>query len=292
MLGGMPRRLLVDTSSLLYRAFYALPRTLVDDAGAPTGALRGYLDMLARVLRDRGPSEVIHVFDAAERPAARVAAWPGYKAAREAMPDELSAQFVRLREILGLLGASVATAPGWEADDAIAALTAATPTGSDVEILTGDRDLLQLVRDGDPQVRVLWTRRGVADLDVLDAAAVEERYGVAPERYADYATLRGDPSDGLPGVRGIGEVTAGRLLARHGTLEGILAAGADLTAGQRRNLDAAHDYLEAMQEVVPVRRDVEVTVHTGTPAAEVLEDLAERGGFSGPLRRLRAAMVG
>lgn len=292
MLGGMPRRLLVDTSSLLYRAFYALPRTLVDDAGAPTGALRGYLDMLARVLRDRGPSEVIHVFDAAERPAARVAAWPGYKAAREAMPDELSAQFVRLREILGLLGASVATAPGWEADDAIAALTTATPAGSDVEILTGDRDLLQLVRDGDPQVRVLWTRRGVADLDVLDAAAVEERYGVAPERYADYATLRGDPSDGLPGVRGIGEVTAGRLLARHGTLEGILAAGADLTAGQRRNLDAARDYLEAMQQVVPVRRDVEVTVDTGTPAAEVLEDLAERGGFGGPLRRLRAAMDG
>lgn len=281
--------MLLDTSSLMYRAFFALPQTIRDAQGRPVNAVHGYLDMTARLLTTRGPGRLVHVLDAEIRPAERVAAYPAYKAQRAPDPEALPPQFELLHRTLSALGEETASAPGWEADDAIGALCAAASADDSMEIVTGDRDLLALVCDRAPRVRVLFTVRGVSELAEFDEQAVRARYGVMPARYTEYAMLRGDPSDGLPGVPGVGEKTAARLVNAYPSLQALLA---DLEAQPTKlaeRLDTARDYLEQMRQVVPVRADVQVELNTGQCDEDALAALAERGGLGGPLRRLAEA---
>ena len=287
-MSGRPR-LLVDTASLLYRAFFALPKTIRDPQGQPVNAVRGYLDMTSRVVTERRPRAVLHVLDDDWRPAPRVAAYPGYKSERAPEPPEFTGQLELLLEVLAAAGGQVASAPGWEADDAIATLVEDATGESPDQVLTGDRDLLQLVRD--PAVRLLFTRQGVTVLEEFDEAAVSAAYGVPPRLYADLAVLRGDPSDGLPGVRGIGAKGAAKLLCDHGSLDGVVAAAATLTPRLRASLEDSAGYIAAMREVVPVRRDVDCHVgEAGTPDLERLRELGERHAIDGPVTRMLAAL--
>ena len=286
----MAHRLLLDTSSLTYRAFFALPTSIKAPDGRPINAAHGYLDMIANLVRDLGPDEIVHVFDHDWRPAPRVAAYAGYKSERAPDPEGLPEQFDVLREVLAALGHTLAEAPGWEADDAIGTMCAQVATGDRIDVVTGDRDLLQVVIDGPPQVRVLFTIKGVSQLGTFDEAAVEDKYGVPAARYAEFAVLRGDPSDGLPGVRGIGEKTARTLVQKYPTLDALLVDLDALTPRLRTSLDEARDYLSAMEEVVPVRTDVEVVVQRRDRDDALLDRMAERHRLSGPLGRLREAM--
>ncbi|HEX2051469.1 MAG TPA: 5'-3' exonuclease [Actinomycetota bacterium] len=282
-------RLLLDAPSLVYRAFFAVPSSLADRDGRPVNAVRGFVDMLARLVADRRPAAVVAAFDDDWRPAARVAAYPGYKAQRADDPPELPPQFPLVERVLDAAGIPRATSPGLEADDALATLVAAPRRGERTVVVTGDRDLVALVRD--PDVAVLFTVRGTSQLDELDEAAVRERYGVPPQLYADFAMLRGDPSDGLPGVAGIGPVRAARLVTRFGSVDAILDNLGELPAGQATALDAARDYLAAMARVVPMVRDAPVeTTASGGPDADRLHALAERHNLGGPVRRLLDAL--
>jgi 5'-3' exonuclease len=287
----MPAELLLDTSSLLYRAFFALPSSLVDTTGQPINAVHGYLDMSAQLYRAQRPARLLHVFDHDWRPAPRVLAYAGYKANRAPDPDGLMPQFDLLRALLDVLGETLVEAPGWEADDAIGTYCAQAPRDSQFAIVTGDRDLLQLVHDGanGPQVRVLFTLKGVKKLRVFDEAAVQAAYGIPAARYADFAVLRGDPSDGLPGVPGVGEKTAQALVSRYASLEALLADADSQPPRLRARLLESATYLEAMRDVVPVRRDVALLVQPGTLDEAVLGQLGERNRLAGAIARLRAA---
>lgn len=244
--------LLVDASSLAYRAYHAIPSLKAPDGVAETNAIHGTLNFLARLIADRRPSRIAVAFDDDWRPAFRVAALPSYKTHRlatdpDAEEDEVEPQLPIIAEILGALGVACARCAGLEAEDAIASL--ARRERGPVEIVTGDRDLFALVRD--PRVRVLYTLRGVSELAVVDEAWIRAKYGIPGDRYLDYALLRGDPSDGLPGVRGIGPVTAAGLLRKYGSLDLILAAR-DLAPHLRARFTAAGEYLEAARRVVPM----------------------------------------
>jgi 5'-3' exonuclease len=245
--------LIVDFSSLLYRAFFSMPETM------PAHAVHGVLNMLARAIADRRPSDLAVAVDEDWRPAFRVEAIPSYKTHRlageedeaaepedEAATEPIDAQEALGREVLAAAGVAVVGAAGYEADDVIATL-AAHATGR-VEILSGDRDLFALVRD--PDVVVLYPRHGTRDLAVVDEAEITARYGIPGRAYGDYALLRGDPSDGLPGVRGIGEKTAAKLVREHGSLDALLAA-TDLPSAVARKLEAGRDYLARAQRVIP-----------------------------------------
>ena len=288
----MTYSVLLDVSSLMYRAFFALPATIVDPAGQPVNAAHGYLDMTARLATLYRPDRLVHVFDHDWRPAPRVAAYPAYKADRPDDPPALPPQFTLLREVLHAFGAWQAEAPGWEADDAIGALCVRELAGNRVDIVTGDRDLLQLVRDGDAAatIRVLLTVRGVGELAAFDPAAVMAKYGVPPERYVDFATLRGDPSDGLPGVKGIGEKTARTLVAQYPDLDALLANAGALAPRIGANLRDAGPYLAAMRQVVPLCTDVQVELTAGARDDALLDDLGARYRLAGPIARLRAAL--
>jgi 5'-3' exonuclease len=288
---AMAHQLLLDTSSLVYRAFFALPSSIKDDAGRPVNAVHGYLDMTTRLLQTRQPDRIIHVYDDVYIPDARARAYPLYKAHRPPDPEGLPEQFALLEEVLAAFGAERASAPGWEADDAIGTLCARAESDDEIEIVTGDRDLLQLVRDRAPTVRVLFTVKGVSELGTFDVAAVEAKYGVPPHRYVDFATLRGDPSDGLPGVAGIGEKTARNLVNTYPDLDTLVAAADDLPRRQSANLRASADYLQAMLQVVPVRADVEVRMQRGDLNREQLDALARGRRLGGPIRRLSDALA-
>ena len=292
----MAYRLLVDTSSLLYRAFFSIPRSVTDPGGQPVNAVHGYLEMTAHLIKSRSPDEVVHVHDHDWRPAPRVELYSGYKAQRPTEPEELARQFDLLSELLEAFGFLQAEAPGWEAEDAIGTLCARASKRTRVDIVTGDRDLIQLVRD--PAVRVLFTVKGVSELRVLDEAAVEARYGVPASRYADFAILRGDPSDGLPGVRGVGEKTARLIVNAYPNLQSLVNdAMAERRSGAllqrspalRAAIRAAAAYITAMQQVVPIRQDVDVRTWAGTRSDSQLDALARRYKLDGPIRRLRAA---
>lgn len=290
----MSYQILLDTSSLMYRAFFALPQSIRDAVGEPINAVHGYLDMIARLQRTYAPDEVIHVYDHDWRPSARVAAYPGYKADRPEDPATLPPQFQVLREVLTALGLVQAEAIDWEADDAIGSICSDAAPQQRIDIVTGDRDLLQLVQDDHtsaPTVRVLYTRRGVSELDVFDAAAVEEKYGVTPQRYVDFAILRGDPSDGLPGVAGIGEKTAARLVQQYANLDELVANVDALSPKLANNVAGAKAYLAAMQQVVPIRTDVAVTRMRPERDSERVAQLAERYRLGGPIGRLQSAFA-
>jgi 5'-3' exonuclease len=293
----MTHRMLLDTSSLMYRAFFALPASITGPTGTPVNALHGYLDMTARLINDRRPNDVVHVYDDDWKPAPRVAAFEGYKAARLPDPEGLPEQLELLRTVLDALGLPQADAPGWEAEDAIGAIAASARHSDRVDIVTGDRDLIQLVRD--PVIRVLFTVKGVSDLRVLDEKAVRERFGVPASRYAEFAMLRGDPSDGLPGVRGVGEKTARALIEAYPSIDAMLE-DADRSQPRRRpvkgspalraKLRDAHAYLRAMRDVVPIRTDVPIREWQKEPDPELAERLAERHRLTGPIKRLLSAM--
>ena len=296
--------MLLDTASLYFRAYYGVPETLTAPDGTPVNAIRGLLDMIARLVRARHPGQLVACLDEDWRPAFRVAAIPSYKAHRakpngseEEVPPALAAQVPVIGEVLAAAGVAMAGAPGYEADDVIGTLTARAD--GLVEIVTGDRDLFQLV-DDQRSVRVLYTQRGLAKLDVVDEAAVTARYHIPGRAYADYAVLRGDSSDGLPGVAGVGEKTAAALVRTFGTVEAMLAA---IEAGHggfpmnsRPKLAAARDYLSVAPAVTRVATDAPVPDVDGTlpvtPAApDRLAALDERWDLGSSLRRALGALT-
>jgi len=296
--------LLVDAPSLYFRAFFGVPESAArTDDGTPVNAVRGFLDMIATLIRTRRPDRLVCALDYDWRPAWRVALLPSYKEHRlspsggEQVPDALVPQVPVILDVLGALGIASVGAAGYEADDVLGTL--ATHEPGPTEVVSGDRDLFQLV-DDDARVRLLYCGRGVAKLEVCDDAAVRAKYGVPAAGYADFAALRGDPSDGLPGVPGVGEKTAARLVSRHGSLDGILAAlddpDAGFAPGLRTKLIAAADYLAVAPEVVRVARDVPLPeLAIALPAAPVDPDgllkLAERWNIAGASRRLVDALA-
>jgi 5'-3' exonuclease len=261
------------------------------------GALHGYLDMTRRLLVDRRPDEIVHAYDHEWRPSARTDIYPAYKGNRPPDPEGLPEQFVMLRQVLDLAGMPQAMTRGWEAEDAIGAICAAGSKSDRIEIVSGDRDLIQLVRD--PVVKLLFTVRGVSDLLELDEAAVMERYGVPASRYAEFAILRGDPSDHLPGVPGVGEKTARALIEAYGSLEELLedAAADEPRPGplkgkpaSRARLRDSVDYIAAMERLVPVNAEAPLDRWTGEREDDALQELADELGVRGPVTRLRAAL--
>ncbi len=254
---------LLDGMSLAFRAWFALPPDLATADGTVTNAVHGFLGMLVYLLRDLQPDALAVAFDL---PGAtfRDELLEDYKAGRNETPDALLPQFDMIRSILGTLGVPVLEVPGYEADDVLATLaTESRDRGHDVVVVTGDRDAFQLVED--PHVRVLYNRRGVSDYSLYDEAGIIERTGVPPRQYAMLAALRGDPSDNLPGVPGVGEKTAARLLTTYGDIDGVYANLAALTPKLRENLAAAEAQVRSNLAVIPLVRDVAV----GVSAAEL-----------------------
>lgn len=213
--------LLLDGNSLTYRAFYALPTDMATASGQVTNAVFGFTSMFTYLIKEQQPDGVMVAFDRPE-PTFRHEANPDYKAQREAAPDILRQQMGLVREVLAALHVHVVDLAGWEADDILATVAElAKAEGHEVIIVTGDRDTYQLVED--PAVRVLYNKRGVSDYALYDEAGIKEKTGVTPAQYPEYAALRGDPSDNLEGVPGVGEKTAAKLINTYGGLDGIFA---------------------------------------------------------------------
>ncbi|NNE11647.1 MAG: DNA polymerase I [Ilumatobacter sp.] len=248
--------LLVDGNSLPYRAFFALPADMATASGQVTNAVFGFTSMLINVIKDHECDGMVVAFDRPE-PTFRHEAEPEYKAQREAAPDILRQQMGLVREVLDALGIQQIEAPGWEADDLIATMAATiVGRGDDVLIVTGDRDSYQLVAD--PNVRVLYNKRGVSDYALYDEAGIEERTGVTPALYPQYAALRGDNSDNLPGVPGVGEKTAAKLINKYGGLDGIFEHVDEQTPKLRENLAANEDRVRKNLELMILRLDAPI----------------------------------
>ena len=300
--------MLLDSASLYFRAFFGVPdrRTMPDEP--PTNALRGFLDMVATLVTAHRPTHLVACWDDDWRPQWRVDLVPTYKTHRlvdgsdvvEESPDDLTPQVPLIRDALRAIGIPRLGAPGFEADDVIGTLTERHRGVMPVDVVTGDRDLLQLV-DDTHRIRVLYTGKGgVRDPDVAAQSYLHERYSVPTgEAYLDMSVLRGDTSDGLPGVRGIGDKTAAKLIATYGTLDGLRAAvdaGDPALKGARRaNLEAASAYLEVAPTVVRVARDAPVAdANLSLPPEvadpELLEQLGEVYGVTNPVGRVLTAL--
>jgi len=301
-MSGVGSLMLLDTASLYYRAFFGVPDTVRAPDGTPVNAVRGLLDTIAQLVRGREPSRLVACLDADWRPAFRVAAIPSYKAHRlaadgtEETPPALAAQIPVIEELLRVSGLAVAGQPGFEADDVMATLSARSD--SPVDVVTGDRDLFQLVDDA-RGIRVIYTVRGLLNMDVIDEAAVAAKYGIPGRAYADYAALRGDPSDGLPGVPGVGEKTAAALINAFGSIDGITKAldqgHGGFPRGSRDKLEKARDYLDISLSVVRVVQDIAMPEVGGdlpaVPAdAARLKELGERWGLGSSLSRFLTAV--
>ncbi|MFG6501820.1 5'-3' exonuclease H3TH domain-containing protein [Microbacterium sp. P05] len=305
----MPDRLmLLDSASLYFRAFYGVPDTVKAPDGTPVNAARGFLDIIAKLVTMYEPTHLVACWDDDWRPQWRVDLIPSYKTHRvaevvedapdvEVVPDPLEVQVPIILETLSALGIAVVGAPEHEADDVIGTL--ASTASMPVDIVTGDRDLFQLI-DDDRDVRVVYTARGMSNLEVLTDDTVFSKYGVHARQYADFAVMRGDSSDGLPGVAGIGDKTASTLLSAHDTLDGIIAAareGEGMTAAQRAKVLAALDYLAVAPTVVEVVRTLELTVPPDelTPLNDEQQDaaraLAERWALGSSMDRAIAALA-
>jgi 5'-3' exonuclease len=299
------RLMLLDTAALYFRAFHGLPETITAPDGTPVNAVRGLLDMIGRLVADFRPDALVACWDDDWRPQWRVDLVPAYKAHRvaaeaqsgpdtEVVPDPLTRQVPIIVEVLTALRIPIVGVAEHEADDVIGTM-AATAAGP-VDVVTGDRDLFQVIDDA-REVRVLSTIRGMRNLEVVTDGVLQGKYGVTAAQYADYAALRGDPSDGLPGVAGVGEKTAANLIREFGDLPGVLAAAADpavpLSATVRGRIRDAAEYLERARRVVTVVTDlslpeVDATIVAPDPAA--LESLRERWGLGGSLERATAAL--
>ena len=286
---------LLDAPSLWYRAFHGVPDSVTAPDGTPVNAVRGFLDLVGRVVRDTRPARLVACLDLDWRPAFRVAAVPSYKQHRttaggaEAEPETLVQQVAIVLEVLDALGIPAVGAEGHEADDVLGTL-ATRETGA-VDVVTGDRDMFQLVRDDGP-VRVLYAAEKMRPYGEADVTA---KYGIPGSAYAEYAVLRGDPSDGLPGVKGVGDKTAAALVSRFGSVDGILAAldrgeQDGFPAGARAKLEAARDYLAVAPAVTRVVRDLPIPpLDDALPRTprdpERLLELSDRWGLEGPLER-------
>jgi 5'-3' exonuclease len=290
--------LLVDAASLIYRALFSTPDSVRAPDGTAVNAAHGFLGMLARLVGDHDPDFLCCAADESWRPEWRVKLIGTYKAeraepgsAQEQAEERLAPQVPIIFEILSMLGIKVVGYPDYEAEDVIGTLAARAP--GRVAIVSGDRDLFQLVRD--PNIFVLYPRKGVSKMDLVDESYIETRYNIPGRAYRDFAVLRGDPSDGLPGVRGIGEKLASSLLERHGSLDGVLESAAtsreNVSLGKvRRDLD----YIKAAVQVVTIPTDlplpdVDLTRPREDPDPAVYP-LAEQWSLGGAVRRLVAAL--
>ena len=298
--------MLLDSASLYFRAFYGMKDAVHAPDGTPVNAVRGFLDFIARLVNDHEPTRLVCCWDDDWRPAFRTDAIPSYKAHRladptvneEEVPDELSPQVPVIEEVLAAFGIARVGAAGFEADDVIGTLAARASVP--VDVVTGDRDLFQVVDDA-RGVRVLYTAKGgVARAEVVTEAVIAERYGIPGRAYADFAALRGDASDGLPGVPGVGEKTAASLVTAYGSLDGVVAAAESGDPGTRASvlgkILAARDYLAVAPQVVRVALDVPVPDHDdrlpATPAdAAALGDLTERWNLGSSVGRVSTALA-
>src|SRR6204780_3158697 len=278
--------MLLDTASLYYRAFYGMPETVTASDGTPVNAIRGLLDAIARLVREHRPARLVACLDADWRPAFRVAEIPGYKAHRaepdgtEQTPPGLVVQIPLITQVLAAAGITLAEAAGYEADDVIATL--ATRATQPVDVVTGDRDLFQLVDDA-RKVRVLYTVRGLGKLEAVNQGEIAKKYDIPGDKYADFATLRGDPSDGLPGAPGIGEKTAATLIRTFGDLDSLKSAldmgHGGFPPGTRKNLEAARRYLDVAPPVVatatdvPLADDIDGALPATPPDQELLTEI-------------------
>ena len=304
--------MLIDAASLYYRAFHGVPDRRRSADAPPNNAIRGLVDMTASLIAHRRPAALVMCWDDDWRPAFRVEAIPSYKQHRlaagdttgttEDTPADLVPQVPVIVELLAALGITRVGAAGYEADDVIGTLVERTAGRRPVEVVTGDRDLFQLVDDA-AGVSVLYTARGgVRDADLVDESWLVQKYGLASGRaYAEMAVLRGDPSDGLPGVQGIGEKTAVQLLDTFGSLAGVLEAldrGDDRLKGARRTrLEEGREYLAAAPQVVDVARDAPVELDEAAMAlptalvdAAAVRDLVDRYDLGSPVGRLLDAL--
>ncbi|WP_199432135.1 5'-3' exonuclease [Qaidamihabitans albus] len=305
---------LLDAASLYFRSFYALPESMTAPDGTPVNAVRGFADTVARILTDRRPARLVACLDADWRPQFRVDLLPSYKAHRvaeiadaapdvEEVPDTLSPQVPIILELLEAVGLATGEAAGFEADDVIGTLVA-RETADPVEVITGDRDLFQLVRTEPAPVSVIYVGKGWAKAEVLGPAEIAARYGVpvdgAGPAYADMAALRGDPSDGLPGVAGIGDKTAAKLITQFGSLDALLKAARaespDVPVKTRARLAEAAEYLAVAPTVVRVAPDAPVVLSRddrvpGAPAdPDRVAELERRWNLGGSVKRLLAAL--
>jgi 5'-3' exonuclease len=305
--------MLLDTASLYFRAFFGVPDSVTAPDGTPVNAVRGLLDFITRLVSEYHPSDLVCCWDNDWRPQWRVDLIPSYKAHRvetelaqpstggahfeEEVPDPLEAQIPVILEVLEAFGIVVVGADEHEADDVIGTL--ATGSGMPVDVVTGDRDLFQLVDDA-AEVRILYTARGVGKHERITNDVVQAKYGIDGRQYADFAALRGDPSDGLPGVAGVGEKTAASLLRKYGDLPGIVAAAqdpaSDMAPGPRRKVKDAEDYLRVAPKVVAVVRDLDLgdldlTLPRTPRDRDRLVALSERWGLGGSVTRLVEALT-
>jgi 5'-3' exonuclease len=295
--------LLLDTASLYFRAFYGTPDTITAPDGTPVNAVRGLLDYITRLVTDHRPSHLVAAMDNDWRPQWRVDAVPSYKTHRlandvgeEVVPDLLSPQVPIIEDVLDALGICRIGVDGYEADDVIGTL--ATTATQPVEIVTGDRDLFQLVDDA-KLVTIIYVAKGVGNRERIDEAEVTRRYGIPGKSYAEFATLRGDPSDGLPGVPGVGDKTAAVLINIFGTVAGVVEAahgdGADFPKGCHAKVLKALDYLDHAVNVVQVARDVPVgEFDAAVPRLprdpDALQELVDRWGIGNAVERAMRAL--
>lgn len=312
---GKSPLLLLDGASLWFRAYYALPESITAPDGRPVNAVRGFLDMISALIARTEPSRLAVCLDLDWRPQFRVDLVPSYKAHRvaeaapevaesEEVPETLTPQVDMIMDVLAALGIATAGADGLEADDVLGTL-AARERQDPVVVVSGDRDLLQVAADEPNEVRVLYVGRGLAKAELFDPALVSERYGVPLHRagaaYAELALLRGDASDGLPGVKGIGEKTASTLMLNYESVAALRAAAldpsSDMAKGIRAKLANASDYLDAALPVVRVVTDADVVLSKSDeiPAEpadlDALNTLAETLGIENAVARLVAAMA-
>lgn len=302
--------MLLDTASLYFRAFFGVPDSVRAPDGTPVNAVRGLLDFISRLVEEYGPTHLACCWDNDWRPQWRVDLIPSYKAHRveavrpgeapdiEEVPDPLEQQIPLIVAVLEAFGIPIVGADHYEADDVIGTL--ATDAGMPVDIVTGDRDLFQLV-DDEAGIRVLYTARGVGRHERVTNDVVREKYGVDAGQYAALATLRGDTSDGLPGVAGVGDKTAATLLKRFGDLDSIIAAAqdpdADMGPGPRGKIKASLDYLAVAPQVVAVARDIDLgapdlTLPTTPADPDMLAAIAEQWGLNSPVQRLVETLAG
>jgi 5'-3' exonuclease len=307
---------LLDGASMWFRSYFGVPSSITAPDGRPVNAVRGFIDSMAVVITRQRPGRLAVCLDLDWRPQFRVDLIPSYKAHRvaepepegtpdvEEVPDELTPQVDMIMELLDAFGIPAAGAEGFEADDVLGTL-AARERSDPVVVVSGDRDLLQVVADEPVSVRVLYLGRGLTKATLFGPAEVAEHYGVPEHRagpaYAELALLRGDPSDGLPGVPGVGEKTAATLLAQHGSLDQILAAAHDpkskMAKGLRAKLLATTDYIESAGKVVRVATDAPVTLSTASDALPLsaadprrTAKLATELGVGSSIARLQKAL--
>jgi 5'-3' exonuclease len=311
-----PPVLLLDGASMWFRSYFGVPSSITAPDGRPVNALRGFLDTVATLISRERPARLVVCLDLDWRPQWRVDLIPSYKAHRvekerpagepdvEEVPDELSPQVDMIMSMLDAFGIATGGAPGFEADDVLGTL-ATRERRDPVVVVSGDRDLLQLVGDEHVPVRVFYIGRGLAKATMFGPAEVAEQYSVPIDRagpaYAELALLRGDPSDGLPGVPGIGEKTAATLLAQFGSLDRIVAAARDssskMAGAQRKKLLAASDYLAVAERVVRVAEDAPVTLSMESDALPLtakhpkkVAELAGEFGVTSSIARLQKAL--